>query len=584
MSWKETYTSWINYPNLDPELRQNLDAIKGDEKQLEDSFYKTLEFGTGGMRGEIGAGTNRMNTYTIRKASEGFAEYIKQAGEEAINQGVVIAYDSRHKSPEFAMEAAKTLASHGIKTYVFEELRPTPELSFAVRELNAFGGIVITASHNPPEYNGYKVYGPDGGQLPPKEADELVGFVNAVENELTLAVQSEAELKEKGLIEMIGSAIDEAYNEKLKTILINPELASETGKDLKVVFTPLHGTANKPVRNALQSIGYENVTVIEEQELPDPNFSTVKSPNPEEPAAFEYAVRKGKEIDADILIATDPDADRLGIAVKDPSGEYALLTGNQTGALLLHYLLFQKKEKGVLPANGVVLKTIVTSEIGAQIARSFGLQVVDTLTGFKFIGEKIKQYEQTGEYTFQFGYEESYGYLIGDFARDKDAVQAAILAVEACAYYKKQGMTLYEALQQVFTKYGFYREGLKSLTLKGKEGSEQIQHILATFRNEPPTDIAGLNVSVVEDYTLSERQHIKAGKVEEITLPKSNVLKYILEDGSWFCLRPSGTEPKVKFYFGVVSEDEATSIAHLEAVQTAVMGEVERVLDKVKTV
>ncbi|WP_279620934.1 phospho-sugar mutase [Priestia megaterium] len=584
MSWKETYTSWVNHPNLDPELRQNLDAIKGDEKQLEDSFYKTLEFGTGGMRGEIGAGTNRMNTYTIRKASEGFAEYIKQAGEEAINQGVVIAYDSRHKSPEFAMEAAKTLASHGIKTYVFEELRPTPELSFAVRELNAFGGIVITASHNPPEYNGYKVYGPDGGQLPPKEADELVGFVNAVENELALAVQSEAELKEKGLIEMIGSAIDEAYNEKLKTILINPELASETGKDLKVVFTPLHGTANKPVRNALQSIGYENVTVIEEQELPDPNFSTVKSPNPEEPAAFEYAVRKGKEIDADILIATDPDADRLGIAVKDPSGEYALLTGNQTGALLLHYFLSQKKEKGVLPANGVVLKTIVTSEIGAQIARSFGLQVVDTLTGFKFIGEKIKQYEQTGEYTFQFGYEESYGYLIGDFARDKDAVQAAILAVEACAYYKKQGMTLYEALQQVFTKYGFYREGLKSLTLKGKEGSEQIQHILATFRNEPPTDIAGLNVSVVEDYTLSERQHIKAGKVEEITLPKSNVLKYILEDGSWFCLRPSGTEPKVKFYFGVVSEDEATSIAHLEAVQTAVMGEVERVLDKVKTV
>ncbi|MFP7735540.1 phospho-sugar mutase [Priestia aryabhattai] len=584
MSWKETYTSWINHPNLDPELRQNLDAIKGDEKQLEDSFYKTLEFGTGGMRGEIGAGTNRMNTYTIRKASEGFAEYIKQAGEEAIKQGVVIAYDSRHKSPEFAMEAAKTLASHGIKTYVFEELRPTPELSFAVRELNAFGGIVITASHNPPEYNGYKVYGPDGGQLPPKEADELVGFVNAVENELTLAVQSEAQLKEKGLIEMIGSAIDEAYNEKLKTILINPELASETGKDLKVVFTPLHGTANKPVRKALQSIGYENVTVIEEQELPDPNFSTVKSPNPEEPAAFEYAVRKGKEIDADILIATDPDADRLGIAVKDPSGEYALLTGNQTGALLLHYLLSQKKEKGVLPVNGVVLKTIVTSEIGAQIARSFGLQVVDTLTGFKFIGEKIKQYEQTGEYTFQFGYEESYGYLIGDFARDKDAVQAAILAVEACAYYKKQGMTLYEALQEVFTKYGFYREGLKSLTLKGKEGSKQIQHILATFRNEPPTDIAGLNVSVVEDYTLSERQHIKAGKVEEITLPKSNVLKYILEDGSWFCLRPSGTEPKVKFYFGVVSEDETTSIAHLEAVQTAVMGEVERVLDKVKTV
>ncbi len=581
MNWKQVYTSWIENVHLDEELKEALANIKADEKQLEDCFYKNLEFGTGGMRGEIGPGTNRMNLYTIRKASKGFADYIAAAGEEAKTQGVVIAYDSRHKSPEFAMEAAKTLATEGIKTYVFDELRPTPELSFAVRQLGAFGGIVITASHNPPEYNGYKVYGPDGGQLPPKEADELVGYVNAVENELELSVKEERELKSAGLIEMVGASIDEAYNEKLKTILLNPSLAQEIGPELKVVFTPLHGTANKPVRKALETIGYTNVTVIAEQELPDPNFSTVKSPNPEEKAAFEYAVNKGKEIDADLLIATDPDADRLGIAVKDSSGEYALLTGNQTGAILLHYLLSQKKEQGVLPKNGVVLKTIVTSEIGAEIARSFGLHVVDTLTGFKFIGEKIKQYEQTGEYEFQFGYEESYGYLIGSFARDKDAVQAAVLAVEVCAYYKKQGMTLYEALHQIFETYGFYQEGLKSLTLKGKEGSEQIQHILATFRNEPPKEIAGLKVSVLEDYTLGTRQFVESGKVEDIELPKSNVLKYVLEDGSWFCLRPSGTEPKVKFYFGVVTKDEQASANQLAEVQKAVMNQVEEVINRV---
>ncbi|TYR79044.1 phospho-sugar mutase [Priestia megaterium] len=584
MSWKQTYTTWINDEQLDSELRSLLEQVQKDEKQLEDCFYKNLEFGTGGMRGEIGPGTNRMNVYTIRKASEGFAQYISAAGEQAKKQGVVIAYDSRHKSPEFAMEAAKTLATHGIKTYVFEELRPTPELSFAVRELGAFGGIVITASHNPPEYNGYKVYGPDGGQLPPKEADELVSYVNAVENELQLVVKEEAELKAANLIEIIGSSIDEAYNEKLQTILLNPQLAAEVGQDLKVVFTPLHGTANKPVRKALETSGYKNVTVIEEQELPDPNFSTVKSPNPEEPAAFEYAVKKGKEIDADILIATDPDADRLGIAVKDQADNYALLTGNQTGAILLHYLLSQKKEKGLLPKNGVVLKTIVTSEIGREIARSFGLHAVDTLTGFKFIGEKIKQYEQTGEYDFQFGYEESYGYLIGDFARDKDAIQAAVLAVEVCAYYKSKGMTLYEALQEIFATYGFYREGLKSLTLKGKEGSEQIQHILAAFRNEPPKEVAGLKVAIIEDYTLSERYDVAKESVETIILPKSNVLKYVLEDGSWFCLRPSGTEPKVKFYFGVVSKDSKTSAAQLEAVQAAVMAEIENVLNHVKTI
>lgn len=572
MSWKQTYERWINAPFLDQELQELLNEIAGNEKELEDCFYKNLEFGTGGMRGEIGAGTNRMNVYTVRKASEGLARFIELYGEDAKKRGVAIAYDSRHKSPEFAMEAAKTLATHGIQTYVFEELRPTPELSFAVRELNAFSGIVVTASHNPPEYNGYKVYGEDGGQLPPKEADMVIEKVNEVENELEIVVESEEALKEKGLIRMIGTEMDEKYVERLKTISVNPELATEMGEELKIVFTPLHGTSNKPVRQALQALGYTNVTVVTEQELPDPNFSTVKSPNPEEHEAFELAIRYGKEIDADLLVATDPDADRLGIAVKDLEGEYTVLTGNQTGALFLEYLLSQKKEKGVLPANGVVLKTIVTSEIGRAIAKSYGLDTIDTLTGFKFIGEKIKEYETTGQYAFQFGYEESYGYLIGDFVRDKDAVQASIFGVEVAAYYKKRGMTLYEGLLEVFEKYGFYREGLKSLTLKGKDGAEQIAALLTSFRNNPPAAFGEYKVAISEDYKTSIKT--ENGKSESILLPKSNVLKYYLEDGSWVCLRPSGTEPKVKFYFGVKGTSLADSEQKLEQVSAAFMEKV----------
>ncbi|WP_077617075.1 phospho-sugar mutase [Bacillus sinesaloumensis] len=575
MSWMEKYNQWLNTPGLDEEIKNALLEKKDNPKELEDCFYKNLEFGTGGMRGEIGPGTNRMNLYTVRKASAGLAAFIESFGEEAKRRGVAIAYDSRHKSPEFAMEAAKTLASRGIQTYVFDELRPTPELSYAVRHLNAFSGIVVTASHNPPEYNGYKVYGSDGGQLPPEAADTVIEKVNAIEHELELKVSSEEELKASGLIKMIGAEIDNAYTEKLKTISINPEL-SQVG--VKVVFTPLHGTANKPVRNGLKAFGYENVTVVKEQELPDPNFSTVKSPNPEEHAAFELAIAEGKKIDADILIGTDPDADRLGVAVKDNSGEYVVLTGNQTGAILLHYILSEKKKKGILPDNGIVLKTIVTSEIGREIATSFGLDTVDTLTGFKFIGEKIKQYEQTGEYKFQFGYEESYGYLIGDFARDKDAVQAALLAVEVCAYYKNKGMTMYEGLMEIFEKYGYYREGLESLTLKGKEGAEQINNLLASFRSEPLTVVAGRKINLIEDYKESIRTHIEEGKKEEITLPKSNVLKYFLEDGSWFCLRPSGTEPKVKFYFGVKGNSLEDSQNVLNSISSDVMEQVHSIL------
>lgn len=549
MSWRTSYERWRNKENLDSELKALLLEAEGNEKELEDCFYKKLEFGTAGMRGEIGPGPNRMNVYTVRKASAGLAAYIGANGGEAKKRGVVIAYDSRHKSPEFAMEAAKTLAENGVQTYVFDELRPTPELSFAVRELNAFAGIVITASHNPPEYNGYKVYGEDGAQLPPADADKLTGYVNAIENELEIEAGDEAALTEKGLIKIIGEEIDQAYLDKLTSISVNPDLAKET--EVKVIFTPLHGTANKSVRRGLKALGYEHVTVVPEQELPDPDFSTVSSPNPEEHAAFEYAIRLGEENGADILIGTDPDADRLGVAVKDQEGRYVVLTGNQTGALLLHYLLSQKQQKGMLPDNGVVLKTIVTSEMGRDIAASFGLDTIDTLTGFKFIGEKIKQFEASGEYAFQFGYEESYGYLIGDFARDKDAVQAALLAVEVCAFYKKQGKSLYDGLLELYKSFGFYREGLKSLTLKGKEGAEQIAAILSTFREQPPLSIAGKDVVSAEDYLTGKRTLLKENKRETIDLPKSNVLKYFLEDGSWFCLRPSGTEPKVKFYFAV---------------------------------
>lgn len=577
MDWKAAAKSWMEFEGLDEELRQQLETIKDDEKHLEEAFYKNLEFGTGGMRGEIGAGTNRMNIYTVRKASAGLAAYIEQFGEEAKRRGVVIAFDSRHKSPEFAMEAAKTLATRGIQTYVFDELRPTPELSFALRTLQAFSGIVVTASHNPPEYNGYKVYGSDGGQLPPKAADELIVKVNEIENELLIEVESEEKLRALGLIKTIGSEIDHAYIEKLKTISENPNLAEET--EVKIVFTPLHGTANKPVRAALSALGYKNVTVVKEQELPDANFSTVKSPNPEEHAAFELAIRDGKRVGADILVATDPDADRLGIAVQNTEGEYVVLTGNQTGALLLDYLLKQKKEKGTLPRNGVVLKTIVTSELGKKIASAYQLETIDVLTGFKFIAEKIKEYDASGDYQFLFGYEESYGYLIGDFARDKDAVQAALLATEVCAYYKKQGMSLYDGLMQVFERYGYYQEGLRSLTLKGKEGAEKIERLLASFRSEPLHRLGSLKTTAVEDYLTGVRT-TNDGE-ETIALPKSNVLKYIFEDGSWVCLRPSGTEPKVKFYFGVNSENLGKSKRKLHEIERDFMDIVNQKMDTV---
>ncbi|MCM3586023.1 phospho-sugar mutase [Mesobacillus maritimus] len=577
MNWKLKAEKWHQFNGLDAELKQELDRL--DDKGLEEAFYKELEFGTGGMRGEIGVGTNRMNLYTIRKASAGLGEFILDSGKEAVERGVVIAYDSRHKSPEFAMEAAKTLATKGIRTYVFEELRPTPVLSFAVRHLRAFAGIVITASHNPPEYNGFKVYGNDGAQLIPQFADKVIEKVKNIENELLINVLDENELIGKNLIQMIGKEVDKAYLEKLLTISENPNLSNET--NVKVVFTPLHGTANLPVRQGLEAMNYKNVTVVKEQEQPDPEFSTVKSPNPEEHAAFELAIKEGVKVDADLLIATDPDADRLGIAVKDDKGEYTVLTGNQTGALLLHYILTQKQGKRTLPTNGLVLKTIVTSDLGKAIASSFGLETMDVLTGFKFIAEKINQYEQTKEYKFLFGYEESYGYLIGDFARDKDAVQAAVLAVELCAYYKKKGISLYEALLNLYADYGYYQEGLRSLTLKGKEGAELIQKTLAAFREDGLDSVDQKRVSIVEDYLTGVRQHAD-GTEENIDLPKSNVLKYHLEDGSWVCLRPSGTEPKIKFYFGVKDASLSASKKMLQELEQGFMKLVESKMESVK--
>lgn len=578
MNWEQKAARWQEYPGLSQELKQELAAMKDNKRALEDCFYKNLEFGTGGLRGEIGPGTNRMNIYTVRKASEGLASYIEAQGEEARRRGVAIAYDVRRKSREFALEAALTLARHNIRTYVFDDIRPTPVLSFAVRHLGAYAGIVITASHNPPEYNGYKVYGPDGGQLPPADADAVISKVNEAGDELVIEVMDEQAARKAGLLVSIGADIDDAYIQKICALSVNSELIRRMGDEVRIVFTPLHGTSNKLVRRGLAELGFTNVEVVKEQELPDSEFSTVVSPNPEEHAAFELAIEYGKRTCADMLLGTDPDADRVGIAVKNLQGEYVVLTGNQTGALLLHYLLEQKREAGTLPKNGAVLKTIVTSEIGRAIADSYGLETIDTLTGFKFIGEKIREFEETGSHTFVFGYEESYGYLAGDFVRDKDAVQVCLLAAEVAAYYKSRGMTMYEGLLEIFETYGYYLEDLLSITLKGKEGLEKMKAILQSFRDEPAAEMAGQNIRIIEDYKAGIRIVTQDNRRETLTLPASDVLKYTLENGAWFCLRPSGTEPKIKFYFGVKASTMEESREFLERLKADVMERVDRLM------
>ena len=547
-------------------LRDQLDELVGDESTLEEAFYQELTFGTGGMRGVLGPGTNRLNIYSVRKAIHGLANYLISQDITAKERGVVIAYDSRHMSQEFAIEAAKVLGVFGIKTYIFSSLRPTPVLSFAVRHLGTKSGIMITASHNPPEYNGFKVYNEDGGQVTLEDASEIIAEVQQVKDGLTVPVMEKEELEEKGLLQWIDSEVDKAYLEHLSRITKMDAETITQEKDLNIVFTPLHGTANDLVLRGLEKLNFPNISVVAEQAIPDPEFSTVTSPNPEEPQAFEMAIKQGKKENADILLATDPDADRLGVAVKDGSGDYQLLTGNQLGVLLLDYILAHTDE--AVLQNGRALKTIVTSDLGEAIADSYGVKTVTTLTGFKYIGEKIREYDETGE-NFLFGFEESYGYLVSGFARDKDAVQAVVMACEMAYFWKQKGKTLLDALNILYEKHGFYLEGITQLTLAGIEGSAKINKIMEHVRANPFQEIAGLRVEKIEDYLSSERKSIgSSDAIEMIDLPKENVLKFILEKDSWVCLRPSGTEPKIKSYYGVcgkTSEESKQILASLQA-------------------
>lgn len=562
---KHNLDQWLGDPSIDEQTKQELQSLDGQVSELEDRFYRDLEFGTGGLRGVIGAGSNRMNSYTVGRATQGLAEYVLSVHTGADKPSVVIAHDSRHFSPEFALEAALVLAGNGIVAKLFPSLRSTPELSFAVRHLKATGGIVITASHNPPEYNGYKVYNASGGQLVPHEAEQVIEQIRQVSSFANIKRVEREAAEQQGLLVWLGDDEDQAFLDTVTSISVNRELlAGEAGQNLNIIYTPLHGTGYRPVKEGLKRLGFTNVTIVEQQQEPDGNFSTVKSPNPEEREAFTLAIELGEKIGADILIGTDPDSDRMGAVVKDNNGKYFVLTGNQSGAIMIHYYLGQLQEQGKLPANGAVVKTIVTSEMGAAIAEHYNATVYNTLTGFKYIGEKMNQFEQTGEHTFLFGYEESYGYLAGNYARDKDAVVAALLISEAAAYYKQQGKTLYDVLQELYTQFGYFQESLESRTLKGKDGVAQIQAIMEDWRSNSPAEIGGVKVTEALDYSKGLNG-----------LPKENVLKFMLEDGSWFCLRPSGTEPKIKVYFAVRGDSLSDSEARMNGLKQAVMSRVD---------
>ena len=569
MSWRKIYEQWSTYENLDESLSQQLAALSDQTDALEDAFYAPLEFGTAGMRGILGPGINRMNIYTIRQATEGLARFIDTQDEDTRKRGVAIAYDSRHLSPEFALEAACTLAQHGIPSYVFESLRPTPELSFAVRHLNTFTGIMITASHNPANYNGYKVYGEDGGQMPPADAAALTTFVREIENPLDIAVLSEEAAKAQGLIHFIGEPVDQAYLAEVKSVTINQPLIDEMGDALKLIYTPLHGTGKMLGERALMQAGFKKFIIEPTQGKADPDFSTVKSPNPEEHSAFEYAIALGEKEGADLLIATDPDADRLGAAIRLPNGEYQVLSGNQIGAILIHYILEAHQAAKTLPKNAVVLKSIVSSELPTAIANSYGVEMMNVLTGFKFIAEKIQQFETDHSHTFMFGFEESYGYLVKPFVRDKDAIQALVLFAEVAAYYKKQGKTLYDALQMIFDTYGYFSEKTISVTMSGQEGSAQIAALMQTFREKAPTHFADVKVIQTEDFKHLTKM-FEDGTVEMLTTPPSDVLKYVLADDSWIAVRPSGTEPKMKFYIGVKADSQVTADEKIRALEAAI--------------
>ena len=565
MTYQDNFKKWLDYAELPDYLREDLNSM--DEKTKEDAFYTNLEFGTAGMRGLIGAGTNRINIYVVRQATEGLARLIEEKGDEFKKRGVAIAYDSRHFSPEFAFESAAVLAKHGIKSYVFESLRPTPELSFAVRHLGTFAGIMITASHNPAPFNGYKVYGEDGGQMPPHDADALTDYIRAIENPFAIEVADVEAEKASGLIEVIGDAIDAEYLKEVKYVNINQKQIDEYGKDMKIVYTPLHGTGEMLARRALAQAGFDSVEVVEAQAVADPDFSTVKSPNPESQAAFALAEELGRKVGADVLVATDPDADRVGVEVLQKDGSYLNLSGNQIGAIMAKYILEAHKSAGTLPANAALCKSIVSTDLVTKIAESYGATMFNVLTGFKFIAEKIQEFEEKHNHTYMMGFEESFGYLIKPFVRDKDAIQAVLVVAELAAYYRSRGLTLADGIEEIYKEYGYFAEKTISVTLSGVDGAEQIKAIMAKFRDNGPKDFNATAISVTEDFK-AQTSTAADGTVTALTTPPSDVLKYTLDDGSWIAVRPSGTEPKIKFYIAVVgdsNEDAQAKIAAIEA-------------------
>lgn len=570
MSWEENYQTWKDNPELAADLKAELDQLADNQEALEDAFYEPLSFGTAGMRGVLGVGINRMNIYTVRQATEGLATFMDTLDDETKQRGVAISYDSRHHSQEFAFDAARVLGAHGIPTFVFESLRPTPELSFTVRHLHTYAGIMITASHNPKQYNGYKIYGEDGAQMPPKESDMITKYIRQVKDIFGVKVADKDALIEDGTLKIIGDEVDKAYLEEVNQVTINHELVAEEGKTMKLIFTPLHGTGAMLGERALKQAGFENFTMVPQQAEPDPEFSTVKKPNPEDPAAFDLAIELGKKEGADLLIGVDPDADRLGAAVRQPDGEYKLLTGNQIAAILLNYILTARKDAGTLPANAVAVKSIVSSEFATKVAANFNVKMINVLTGFKFIAEQIKNFEADGSHTFMFGFEESYGYLIRPFVRDKDAIQSLVMLAEVAAFYKKQGMNLYDGLQELFKKYGYFAEKTIALTFDGVEGAKEIEDLMTKFREESPKEFAGYKVVALEDFEKSTKTNAD-GTVEEIKIPKSNVLKYLLEDGTWIAVRPSGTEPKIKFYIGTQADSQDEAFAKRQQFEDTVM-------------
>ncbi len=568
--YRKNYEYWLTYDYFDEDTKKELKGIEGDESEIQERFYKDLEFGTGGLRGIIGAGTNRMNIYTVRRATQGLANYILKEGTG--DKGVAIAYDCRRMSPEFADVAALCLAANGIKAYVFDALRPTPELSYAIRMLNCTAGIVITASHNPPEYNGYKAYWEDGAQVTSPRDTDIVKEVAAIKDFSEAKTMDLEEAKKAGLYNVIGKDIDDSYIEELKKLIIHPEIIKEMSKDIKIVYSPFHGTGNVPVRRVLKELGFENVFVVPEQEEPDPDFTTLDYPNPEDPKAFTLALKLAKEKDADIVMATDPDADRLGIYAKDAAtGEYIPFTGNMSGILIAEYRMRELKNTGKLPGNGAVIKTIVSSNMIDPISEEYGMTLIEVLTGFKYIGEQIKWFEQKGNHEYVFGYEESYGCLVGTHARDKDAVDAVMCLAEVAAWCKKNGITVWDQMLNIYKKYGFYREGIHTVTLKGIDGAKEIQNIMERIRKDPPKEFAGLKVKEFRDYKADRAVDMATGEEKKTGLPESNVLYFDLDNNSWCCVRPSGTEPKIKFYMGVKGTDLRDSEKKLEELKEEVI-------------